>query len=123
MHDHTANATGTTNRIPLPFEGGSTLFWKLQAEAFLLSAGLGTTVVIKPCGLADGSRGTDTLVTGHNDKIAGIKPIARADVAAVAVQAVLGSNTSQTLRFDLCSMAGPPTSPDEVLMSARFPWQ
>jgi hypothetical protein len=61
--------SGTTQRFPPPFEGGSDLFWKLQAETYLLSSGLGTTVVIKPCGLADGAAGGTTLLTGHDDAL------------------------------------------------------
>lgn len=61
--------SGTTARNPPPFEGGVDLFWKLQAEAFLLSAGLGTAVVIKPCGLVDGAAGSTSLLVGHDDKL------------------------------------------------------
>ena len=37
-----------------PFEGGKVLFWKLNAEAFLMSSGV-PAVVVKPCGLTDGA--------------------------------------------------------------------
>jgi hypothetical protein len=116
---------GTAQRNPAPYEGGTDLFWKLQGEAFLLSANLGSVVVIKPCGLGDGPAGAVSLVTGHDDAMLATDhgPIARADVAAVAVAAMLAASTPATLRMDLCSTPGPPTAPAEVLKSAQWPWQ
>lgn len=47
--------------IPSPFEGGPDLFWKLQAETFLLSAGVGGSVV-KPCGLGTKPAGRAPII-------------------------------------------------------------
>jgi len=35
------SSMGTTDPKPAPFKGGSVLFWKLNAEAFLMGSGLG----------------------------------------------------------------------------------
>ena len=47
------SSMGTTLPNPPPYAGGPVLFYKLQAEAFLGSAGI-TTSVVKPCGLMVG---------------------------------------------------------------------
>ena len=78
----------TTDPKPLPFMGGSVLFWKLNAEAYIGYAGVGA-VVVKPCGLADGAKGGKELTVGHNDVVdisGGV--ITRSDVAAVMAEAV-----------------------------------
>ena len=54
---------GTTQRFPLPFEGGGDLFWKEQGEMFLATSGI-KTAVIKPCGLTDGAGGKQDLLVG-----------------------------------------------------------
>lgn len=54
----------TTDPKPLPFMGGSVLFWKLNAEAYIGYAGVGA-VVVKPCGLTDGAKGGKELTVGH----------------------------------------------------------
>merc|ERR1712176_878472 len=85
------SSAATTNPHPSPFEGGPTLFWKLNAEAFLGAAGMGSAIV-KPCGI-EGTygRGGKQLIVGHNDKFQGNRAgaISREDVAAVMVQAIM----------------------------------
>ena len=112
----------TTDPKPLPFMGGSVLFWKLNAEAYIGYAGVGA-VVVKPCGLTDGAKGEKELTVGHNDVVdisGGV--ITRSDVAAVMTEAV--ARRSRDLRFDLCVGKGAPTTDlGAVLESAREPWQ
>jgi len=113
----------TTNPHPLPFEGGRVLFWKLNAEAFLGSSGIGSSIV-KPCGIEGAyGRGGKELIVGHNDKLKGIMSsvISRADVAAVMVQTIIDRDTS--LRFDLCVGKGAPTTDLAALLNtARNAW-
>jgi len=102
---------------------GSVFFWKLQAEAFLGSSGIGSTI-IKPCGLHDGPAGQAALGTSHNDRLPSPHQymITRADLAAVMQEAVV--ERSAHLRFDLCAIPGVPgTSPSELLKTAGWPWQ
>ena len=101
--------------------GGADLFWKLQGEVALLSSGLGTVVVIKPCGLVDSGEGT--MVTGHDDALAVAMPVSRANVAAVAAEAIVDVALPPVLRFDLCMKKGPVNAPSDVLEQARFQWQ
>ncbi len=116
------SSRGTTQPSPTPTEGGNILFWKLQAEAFLASSGIGAAI-IKPCGLLSLPGNASTLLVGHDDSLLATKSpiITRADVAAVAGEAVVQGSTG--LRFDLCSKRGPPP-PDLalVLEMARYPW-
>lgn len=101
---------------------GDILFWKLNAEAFLGTAGIGSAV-IKPCGLTQGVSGNSTLLVGHQDSIfkSGFHSVSREDVAAVMAQAVL--SRSQDLRFDLCSMPGPATTDLEALLAkSKWSW-
>ena len=92
---------GTTNPKPPAFEGGASLFWKLNAEAFLGGSGVGSTVV-KPCGLNSKAGSKHRLVTGHDDKLpfpGQAISIARADVARVMVEAAAQRATgAPTLR-------------------------
>jgi len=76
------SSMGTTDPKPAPFKGGSVLFWKLNAEAFLMGSGLGSTIV-KPCGLSSGEAGMHGLGVSHNDDLPspGTFLVARADVA------------------------------------------
>ena len=118
------SSMGTTNPNPPPFEGGKVLFWKLNAEAFLVSSGIGATVV-KPCGLTDspaGEKSLDTLHDDHNPSPLSFT-VSRADVAAVMAEAV--AQRSSGLRFGLCSKASgkPTTDLAALLESARWPWQ
>jgi len=120
------SSMGTTNPKPLPFEGGSVLFWKLNAETFLGTCGV-TTAVIKPGGLVDQAGGNSTLLAGHDDSLlTKVMPplVARADVAAVMVAAAVQvQKTKRQLRFDLVSKPGDPTDPADVLRDALWPWQ
>merc|ERR1711871_315886 len=104
------SSMGTTNPKPPSYEGGEDLFYKLQAEAFLMSAGVGF-FIIKPCGLADGPAGKHELTVGHDDTNLGIlfHSIDRADVAAVMVEALVERSTG--LRMDICSRPGKATDP------------
>jgi len=94
---------------PNPSFGGNILFWKLNAEAFLGSLAIGSTVV-KPCGLTDGPAGNDTLITGHDDVFleADHTVVTRSDVARVVAEVVV--ERSKGLRFDLCARNGPVTN-------------
>jgi hypothetical protein len=78
------SSMGTTDPKPAPYEGGTALFWKLNAEAFLLSSGV-PSAVVKPGGLMNAPCCQQTLRTGHNDVLKTISPpvVARADVARV----------------------------------------
>lgn len=109
------SSMGTTDPNPAPFEGGKSLFWKLNAEAFLATSGMKAGVV-KPCGLSDGKGATSELLVGHNDAmLSTVMPpmVARADVARVMVAALL--ETDGGLRFDLCSKASKPPTTDADL--------
>ena len=118
------SSMGTTNPNPPPFEGGKVLFWKLNAEAFLMSSGIGATVV-KPCGLSDDPAGKKALDTLHDDKNPSPLSfsISRGDVAAVMVEAI--AERVSGLRFGLCSKTfGKPTTDfGALLRTARWPWQ
>lgn len=114
----------TTNPHPPAFEGGSSLFWKLNAEAFVGSCGIGATIV-KPCGLNMGEPSKHRLVVGHDDKLpfpGAMVSIARSDVARVMAEATVRRTSG--LRFDLCSGVGgkPTTDANDVLLAARWPW-
>merc|ERR1712151_585756 len=119
------SSMATTNPHPLPFEGGPILFWKLNAEAFLGSSGIGSTMV-KPCGI-EGTygRGGKQLLVGHNDKLqAGSTrsgAISREDLAAVLVEVIV--ERSSNLRFDLCVGNGAPTTDlSSLINAAQQPW-
>jgi len=117
------SSMGTTDPDPKPFEGGAVLFWKLNAEAFLGTSGLASTI-IKPCGLGEGPGGQHALKTVHDDQHGVLDPfmVARADVAAVMKEAII--ERSSGLRFGLCNARGPKrTDLSELLKSARWPWQ
>ena len=115
------SSMGTTDPSPSPMEGGSVLFWKLNAEAQLLASDL-RAVVVKPCGLTTDASGTRELVTGHDDALLSLVPptIPRADVARVMLASIVRRDAK--LRFDLCATAGEPTTDlDALLESARYP--
>eukprot|EP00419_Tripos_fusus_P024041 CAMPEP_0172719378 /NCGR_PEP_ID=MMETSP1074-20121228/75471_1 /TAXON_ID=2916 /ORGANISM="Ceratium fusus, Strain PA161109" /LENGTH=275 /DNA_ID=CAMNT_0013544725 /DNA_START=27 /DNA_END=854 /DNA_ORIENTATION=+ len=103
---------------------GNILFFKLNAEAFLMSSGLPFTI-IKPCGLSDGNAAQRELHVGHDDQMHETPPqIPRADVARVMAEALLQPKLAENLRFDLCSQSGTPTEDVSALFdAARFPWQ
>jgi len=103
---------------------GGVLFWKLNAEAFVASAGV-PFAIVKPFGLIDAPGNQSTLLVGHDDSFFTIKPplVPRADVAAV-MQAAVMQPAFSALRFDLCSKPGPPPSSlPELLQQAAFQWQ
>jgi len=118
---------GTTRRSVNDhgFDLGEISFWKLNAEAFLATSGVGSTIV-KPCGLLDGAGKNSTLVVGHHDSLFTTDPdhysIPRVDVAAVISQAVV--SRTHGLRFDLCSKPGPVTTDLEALLeSSKWEWE
>jgi uncharacterized protein YbjT (DUF2867 family) len=104
------SSMGTTSPNPSPGEGGSILFWKEQAESFIMASGVPFTIV-KPCGLTSTAGGKHELLVGHDDSLLHTMPpiVTRADVAAVMAYAA--THHATTLRFDLCSkVLGPPTT-------------
>ena len=118
------SSMGTTDPNPAPYEGGSVLFWKLNAEAMLGSTAPLGTVIVKPCGI-EGTygRGGKQLLVGHDDSLPVMAgSISRADLAAVMAEAVATRATG--LRFDLCVGDGPPTTDlGALLRDAHYPWQ
>lgn len=117
------SSEGST-RFPSNNTFGQIIFQKLNAEAFLGSVGL-TTAIVKPCGLTMDAGRNATLIASHDDAPTptGSITIARADVARVMAQIVLHSPHGN-LRFDLCSIAGPPTTDlDALIRSARWEWE
>ena len=79
--------------------------------------------IVKPCGLVKPLR-THTLLVGHDDTLLSTMPpiVGRAEVAAVLYHAAKANAT--TLRFDLCSKAGPATTDFAALFkAAAYPWQ
>jgi len=132
--DNTCFADNSLKANADPLNG----FYKLNAEAFLMSTGLPYTIV-KPCGLTngppgnlsldafhnhDGTTGHGTICTDHGTL--GHGTIARADVARLVAAALKHPEASSGLRFDFCSKPGPGT-PDSalvgVLLRARYKWQ
>jgi len=116
------SSMGTTQPNPSPSEGGSILFWKLNAEAFLMASGVPFTIV-KPCGLLSTSGGRKELLVGHDDTLLSTMPpvIPRADVASVMSHAA--ASHAVGLRFDLCSKVGTPTTDYAALLkAAQYPW-
>ena len=125
------SSMGTTNPVdPFP---GDVLFWKLNAEAFLGSSGIGS-VVIKPCGLLndydseplhEGQMTTYQLLTGHDDallKVLTPPALPRSEVARVMAEAVV--ERTRDLRFDLCAKKGPTTTDlNALLREARWHWE
>lgn len=119
------SSEGTTSP-PTSKEGG-VLFYKLQAEAFVMSAGLPFTIV-QPCGLAETAGGLRKFLVGHDDSAPWSEKfymIPRADVAAVIVAAVTNLDKADGLRFNLCT-EGDGTGPGDALgalRDAHYPWQ
>ena len=102
---------------------GNILFYKLNAEAFLGSCGIPSTIV-KPCGLLDDdTAGNATLVAYHDDASIGSHAIAREYVAQVMAEAVI-RRPRDNLRFDLCAIHGPPTTDYGALLdSSKWDWE
>lgn len=129
LHTVLISSMGTSYPHPLPFMGGKDLFYKLQAETFLGSCGISTTV-IKPCGLDDKTGGEAQLIVGHDDTILTVaqSTISRTDLAAVVVEAATSTTefiAHGNIRTDLCaSSKGSPTSDLEALLaSSTWAWQ
>ncbi len=70
--------------------GGNTniLVWKRMAEQYLVNSGLNYTI-IRAGGLLDKEGGKRQLVIGADDEDLGVRSVPRADVAEMAVQALL----------------------------------
>jgi len=106
---------------------GQVSFYHLQAEAFIMSAGIPFTIV-KACGLGEGEAGKNKLLVGHDDASFSLivnHVIQRDDVASVLVEAIRNPTVSAGLRFDICShFLGKPTTDivNDVLKAARYPW-
>eukprot|EP00548_Thalassiothrix_antarctica_P011791 CAMPEP_0194156618 /NCGR_PEP_ID=MMETSP0152-20130528/69006_1 /TAXON_ID=1049557 /ORGANISM="Thalassiothrix antarctica, Strain L6-D1" /LENGTH=331 /DNA_ID=CAMNT_0038864443 /DNA_START=121 /DNA_END=1116 /DNA_ORIENTATION=+ len=102
-----------TATTPAPAWSGDIEFWKLNAEAFLSTSGVSSTIIVKPCGLVDTPGHNSTLLVGHNDEFMKDKSritISRDDVARVMAEAVVMEDSSnQHYRFDLCSKPGKST--------------
>lgn len=119
-----------TNQARPPSFFANILFWKLNAETFLSTSALSSTIIVKPCGLPEGMVGKNsTLVVGHNGTImAGTEyhSVSREDVANVMAESVVMANEcgkSKHLRFDLCSRPGPVTTDLKGLIDeARWEW-
>ena len=116
------SSMGTTDPNPKPFMGGPILFWKLNAEAFLMSSGIGN-VIVKPCGIEGKyGPGEKELIVGHDDTLPHYGAISRLDVARVMAEAV--AERASGLRFDICIGKGEPTTDlSALLVAARWPWQ
>merc|ERR1711907_145150 len=92
---------------------GWILFYKLNAEAFLMSSGLAFTIV-KPGGLTL-DKGGNQLFVGHEDggfNGTSSHEIARADVASVITQACKMPTLSTNTRFDLVADTKKPGTGD-----------
>lgn len=103
---------------------GEILFYKLNAEVFLGSVGMVTSIV-KPCGLGHSAGKNSTLVVLHDDAptSTGSFVVEREDVARVMAELVI-HNPQQNIRFDLCSIEGPATTDlGGLIESAKWNWQ
>jgi len=84
---------------------GWALYYKLNAEAYLMASGISYTIV-KPSGLTDTAPGKAELLVGHEDSIPLGKEttsVTRGDVANVLVEAIKDPTASANIRFDLSS--------------------
>jgi len=122
------SSMGTTHPNPSRFEGGPVLFYKLQAEVFLGSAGV-QTAVVKPCGLVNSQPpNSGKLIVGHNDEILSQGyTVLRSDVARMMVASLdwISTNSNSNLRMDLCSVKGdsPPDSQlPSIVEQSLWPW-
>lgn len=113
---------------------GNILHLKLNAEAFLSTAGL-PSYIVKPCGLKDDLERNYTLYTGIFDAPSKYFTITRDNVAHVMAEAVIMPTTTnnkqhgvnelhQHYRFDLCSKPGTPTEDFRKLIEdSRWEWE
>jgi uncharacterized protein YbjT (DUF2867 family) len=110
------SSMGTTEVLP-PSAFGNILHWKLNAEAFLSTAGI-PSFIVKPCGLKDDLPTNYALFTGNFDTPSKYHAITRDNVAHVMAEAVIMNDSDeqkqqqqhQHYRFDLCSKPGTPTT-------------
>jgi len=82
---------------------GNILKWKRQAEQYLIDSGVSYTI-INPGGLQDADGSRRELIVGNNDeiyKLYGTPAIPRADVAMLAVQALLKPETAKNKALDV----------------------
>ena len=118
------SSMGTTNP-PSDSVFGEILFWKLNAETFLSTAGLSSTTVVKPCGLKDGQGKKFTLYTGHLDEPSEFHTVSRDNVANIMTEAiVMATKSGNHHRFDLCSKPGDPTTDlKKVIEDSQWGWE
>lgn len=95
------------------FGHGHISFYKLSAEAFLMSTRVGFTIV-KPGGLVDKPFVPKGIQVGHNDILPNPHSfsITRAQVADVVYQALKMPGVSKNTRFDVCSDPKAPEKTD-----------
>lgn len=106
------------------------LHWKLNAEAFLSSSGIPSSIV-KPCGLDDRlDHQNYTLFSGHFDQPSSNHGVTRTNVARVMTEAAgmimrnRNNNNVPHHRFDLCSKPGPPiTDYEKLIQDSRWEWE
>jgi uncharacterized protein YbjT (DUF2867 family) len=119
-----------TNLTPAPSWVGDVLFWKLNAETFVSTSAIPSSIIVKPCGLPEGMAGKNsTLVVGHNGTIMDgteYHTVSREDLASVMAESVVMPHEcgkSTNLRFDLCSRPGAVTMDLKGLIdSSRWEW-
>jgi len=114
-----------TTKPPSDTMFGDILFWKLNAETFLSTAGLSSTTIVKPCGLKDGQGGNFTLYTGHLDEPSKFHTVSRDNVANIMTEAiVMATKSGNHHRFDLCSKPGDPTTDlKKVIEDSQWGWE
>lgn len=106
------------------------LHWKLNAEAFLSSSGIPSSIV-KPCGLDDRlDHQNYTLFSSHFDQPSSNHGVTRTNVARVMTEAAgmimrnRNNNNVPHHRFDLCSKPGPPiTDYEKLIQDSRWEWE
>ena len=101
---------------PDPSEGGSILFWKLNAEAYIMASGVPYTIV-KPCGLVKPLRRCTSSLATTTRSSRPCRPSSGAPRWRRCCTAAKANAT--TLRFDLCSKAGPATTDFAALAKAH----
>merc|ERR1711871_356542 len=93
---------------------GWTLFYKLNAEAFLMNSGMAYTI-IKPGGLTTNAGGNE-LYVGHEDQGfngTSSHEISRTDVATVITEACKNPSLASNSRFDLVADPKKPRTSDD----------
>lgn len=116
------SSMGTTLPAPPKEAGGSILFWKLNAEAFISASGL-SFAIVKPGGLLMTAGDNSTLLVGKDDALFKVNPpvVSRDDVARVVVASL---EFPFSVRLDIVSKPGPPTTDvNALLKETLYPWQ